>query len=247
MAFSYKHTVIINSRDVDGHGHCRASALMGHLQEAATQASEIGGFGREALIQSHNAFWMLTRVWFRLERPLKWGEELTIHTWHRGGRGAVSHRDYDLYVNGAPVGEGIAAWVLADMTDHHLIRLNEVDLLVGTDGGELCKKKVLTKVRHPVQLTDVEVRPMRYSDTDINNHVNNTRYADFACDALRMDQMPAGQFLSAMQIGYLAECRPGDQLTVQVGDLEDCRYVRGVDPDGVGRFEATVAFREMKS
>lgn len=51
---------------------------------------------------------------------------------------------------------------------------------------------------------------MHYSDTDVNGHVNNTRYADFACDAVELDRLPENQFLTEMQIGYLAECRRGD-------------------------------------
>ena len=83
------------------------------MQEAATQAAEHGGFGREVLLEQHNGFWMMTRVWVRLDRPLHWGEELTVHTWHRGGKSAVSYRDYDLYVGEEHVGEGVSAWVLA--------------------------------------------------------------------------------------------------------------------------------------
>ena len=44
---------------------------------------------------------------------------------------------------------------------------------------------------------------MRYSDTDINGHVNNTRYADFVCDALELENLSQDRFLSQMQIGYL--------------------------------------------
>ena len=36
MALYYEHQIHIDSRDVDGNGHCRPSALLGHLQEAAT-------------------------------------------------------------------------------------------------------------------------------------------------------------------------------------------------------------------
>ena len=58
---------------------------------------------------------------------------------------------------------------------------------------------------------------MGYSDTDINGHVNNTRYADFVCDALRLEGLPRSRFLSELQIGYTAESRAGDVLTLEVG------------------------------
>lgn len=242
MAQSYKHTVLIDSRDTDGVGRCKASALLGHLQEAATQAAEHGGFGREVLLEQHNGFWMMTRVWVRLDRPLHWGEELTVHTWHRGGKSAVSYRDYDLYVGEEHVGEGVSAWVLAHMETHKLIRLSNVSVMSETDGGELCKNITLSKLRCPEPLTQVDQRPMRYSDTDINGHVNNTRYADFACDALEEEMLRKEQFLREFQIGYLAECRPGEVLTMETGAMEAGHYVCGLDGEGKPRFEAQLIF-----
>ena len=247
MAQSYRHTALIDSRDVDGHGCCRASALMGHMQEAATQAAEHGGFGRDILMERHHGFWMLTRMWYRLERPLKWGESLTIHTWHRGAKGVVSYRDYDLYVGEERVGEGVSAWVLASMDDHKLMRLNGVSEMAETHGGELCKEKTLSKLKAPGNVASVDRRLTRYSDTDINGHVNNTRYADFACDALRMDKLTDGEFLSEMQIGYLAECEAGEELEIVSGRGEDGPiYVCGNDADGKTRFEASVRFSQKK-
>ena len=245
MAYTYRHELIIDSRDVDGNGHCKASAFLGHLQEAATQAAERSCFGRDKLLERYNGFWMMTRQWYRLDCPLHWGDEVTIHTWHRGGKGAVSYRDYDIYLRGSLIGEGVAAWVLADMDSHRLIRLDRVEEMAETHGGDHCKTITLAKLRCPQELETREQRLMRYSDTDINGHVNNTRYADFACDALELDKMGEGQFLSSMQIGYLAECLPGDRLTIQTGELDTGRYVRGLDEEGKGRFEAALFFGKV--
>ena len=247
MAQSYKHTTLIDSRDVDLRGQCRASALMGHMQEAATQAAETGGFGRDVLMERHHGFWMLTRMWYRLERPLKWGEELTIHTWHRGAKGVVSYRDYDLYVGDELVGEGVSAWVLANADSHKLMRLNSVTEMAETHGGLLCKEKNLSKLKSPEGVKELEKRIMRYSDTDINGHVNNTRYADFACDALRMDKLSGDYYLAEMQIGYLAECRAGEVLDILSGESEDGRtYICGNDKEGKNRFEAMMLFRKAE-
>ena len=85
---------------------------------------------------------------------------------------------------------------------------------------------------------------MRYSDTDMNGHVNNTRYADFACDAVGMECLSQDRYLAEMQIGYLAECRPGEVLTIQTSGLGDSRFVRGVDGAGKSRFESALLFGE---
>ena len=107
--FEYERTV--DSRDVDGWGRCRPSAVLGYLQEAATLAAEDGGFGREKTLEYH-AFWMLARIWFRLDRPLRWEEKVTVRTWHRGSKTALMYRDFDLLAGGVPVGEAVSAWVL---------------------------------------------------------------------------------------------------------------------------------------
>ncbi len=245
MSSYYEHRVRLTGMDADGRGICKASALLNHLQVAAALAAEAGGFSREKLMERYGAFWMLARSWFRLERPLRWEEPITIRTWHRGGKAAMMYRDYDILVDGRLVGESVSGWVLADVNSRKLLRLSSVAELEGTDGGELCKPMTLNKLRCPARLREVERRRMRYSDTDINGHVNNIRYADFACDAIELDKLEEDQFLMSMQIGYLAECRPGEGIILETGEQDAGRYVRGLDENGKSRFESALFFGQV--
>lgn len=245
MSVWYEYRTKVDTRDVDGRSHCRPSALLGYLQEAATLAAETKGFGRDVLMGKHGAFWMLARLWCRLDRPLRWGEELTIHTWHRGGKGASMYRDFDLYVDGTHVGEAVSVWVLVRLEDRKMLRVSQIPELEGTEGGERNKDKLLSKLRMPEEMERAERRVMHYSDTDINGHVNNTRYADFACDAIRADLLPEGTFVSQMQLGYSAECRPGeviDLLTARQGEM--C-FVHGVDETGKSRFDVQLILGQV--
>ena len=244
MSSYFEYETRLSGLDVDGAGHCKASALLNHLQNAAALAAEEGGFSRERLIERYGAFWMLARSWYRLARPLAFEDLVTVRTWHRGGKGAIMYRDYDILANGQPVGESVSAWVLADINSRKLVRLSGIPELEGTGGGALCKTMTLAKLRQPGDLRDTERRPMRYSDCDLNGHVNNTRYADFACDAVGMERLPEDRFLAEMQIGYLAECRPGEVLTIQTSGLGDSRFVRGMDDAGKPRFESALYFGE---
>lgn len=245
MSTFYECDVRLSGLDVDGRGHCKASALLNHLQNTATLAAEDMGFSREVLLERYGAFWMLARSWFRLARPLHYEDKLTIRTWHRGDRGAIMYRDYDIFSGGQQVGESVSAWVLANVKDHKLLRLGAVTELAGTSGEELCKTMTLAKLHRPEGLHTAERRRMRYSDTDVNGHVNNTRYADFACDAVELERLPENRFLAEMQIGYLAECRPGEVLDIQVGGQGDSRFVQGLDEAGKSRFESALFFGEL--
>ena len=119
------------------------------------------------------------------------------------------YRDFDLLMDGKPIGEAVSVWVLANLDTHKLFRLGNVREFDDTSGGALCKEKLLPRLKVPVPLVPTQARALHYSDTDVNGHVNNVRYADFACDALEMQRLGQGQFVSSVQIGYLKECRAG--------------------------------------
>lgn len=235
----------IDSRDVDPWNHCKPSGLMGILQEAAVAAACELHASRPEMMEKYNLFWMLARMWYRLDRPLKWNETLSIRTWHRGGSGASSYRDFDLFVDGKPVGEAVSVWVLADADTHRLARMSKIEEFQGTDGGELCKNKSLSRFKLPQEMAAAEHRAMHYSDTDINGHVNNVRYADFICDAIRMDQLGQDFYVSALQVDYLAEGMAGETITLFTGEQDGLRYVRGADAAGKSRFEGAVTLTPL--
>ena len=240
MSVWYEYKTKIDTRDVDGRSRCRPSALLGYLQEAATLAAENRNFGRQVLLQEYGAFWMLARLWYRLERPLHWGEELTIHTWHRGGKSVSMYRDFDLYVDGTYVGQAVSVWVLVCLEDRKMLRLSEIPELEGTSGGERNKDIQLYKLRLPERMEPTERRLMHYSDTDINGHVNNTRYADFACDAIRADLLAPDVFVAGMQLGYNAECKPGEVIDLLCAQEDKTCFVHGIDETGKSRFDVQI-------
>jgi len=240
MNVYYEQSYHINTRDADPFGQCRPSSLLGYLQEAATGAAEERHFSREELLRHYNVFWMLARFWYRLERPIYWDQKLMVRTWHRGNQGVTMYRDYDLTVDGTCVGEAVSAWVLVDVDTRKLFRLSNVPILQNSSGGSLCKDKTLQKLRIPSNLPLAEARLLHYSDTDINGHVNNSRYADFACDAVELAQKWKGKFVSSLQLGYLAECRAGEVLSIHAGQKDDHWYIHGLDSNSAPRFDGAM-------
>lgn len=243
----YEKSYLVDSRDIDPWYHCRPSGLMGVLQEAAVEAACALHVSRDETLAKYNCFWMLARMWYRLDRPLSWGDQLTIRTWHRGARGASTYRDFDLYVKEEPVGEAVSAWVLADADTHRIFRMSKVEEFQGTDGGALCKDKTLSGFRLPERMTHAESRVLHYSDTDVNGHVNNVRYVDFICDALHMEDLGPERYVSSLQVGYLAECRAGETLELYTGQADGLWYVHGADAGGKSRFEGAVKMSQTPS
>ncbi len=217
---------------------CRPSGVLSILQEAATQAACRFHASGPEMLEKYNALWMVTRMWYRLDRPLMWNEQVTVRTWHRGDKGAAIYRDFDLLVNGKPVGEAVSTWVLVDDTSRRLLRPSAVKELAHTDGGELCKDKKLTGLRLPEGMELVEERRFHYSDIDCNGHVNNVRYADVAADAARLEERLDKQFVSSLQIGYIRECMAGERIRVLTAETGEGLFILGAGREGDTRFDA---------
>ena len=129
----HEATFQVGARDTDLFGQCRPSAMMDFLQEAATGAAVALHVSREEMLRSHGVFWMLARIWYRLDAPVYWNERLTVQTWHRGGsHGASMYRDFDLFRDGVRIGEGVSLWVLADAETRKLRRVSDLPEFAGT-------------------------------------------------------------------------------------------------------------------
>ncbi len=241
LAYYFESEYLIDSRSVDHMGHCRPSAMLGFLQETATRAcTELHISGPEMRGKYHG-FWMVARIRYELTRPLAWNERINIRTWHRPTKGAAVHRDFSMTdAGGQAVGQATSTWVLADVETYKLIRLSQITEMEGKDGGTLCGTELLGKLRLPDEMQRGEERLLRYSETDINGHVNNTHYADYVCDALHFENLRQGQYISAVQLGYQAQCHCGETLTLYTAQCGNEYYVRGDGREGTPRFDASL-------
>jgi len=236
MSRYYEKDFIVDSRAIDMFKQCRPSALLGCLQEAATLASlDLGASGPQVLAK-YNCLWMISRNWVEMDGPLRWNDPFSVRTWHRGAAGVSTYRDFDIFRDGKPIGQGVSVWVLVDADTHKLFRMKGLEEFQGTDGGELCKSLKLRGLKLPDAFDERETRTMRYSETDINGHINNVHYADFACDALHMERRDPDKFVRSFQIDYVGECRAGESITIGTAVRDGQWLARGAGPDGDERF-----------
>ena len=245
MGTFYEGQFRVDSRDVDLFNQCRPSAVLGILQEAATQAALALGASGPEIRAKYNCLWMVTRSWVELDAPLRWNDLVDVKTWHRGGTGASTYRDFDLSRDGKPIGQGTTIWVMVDADSRKLFRIKDLAEFQGTGGGELCKGVKLHRIPMPEEFDNRTRRELRYSDTDINGHVNNIHYADFACDSLRLEELGRGKFVRSLQIGYVNECRAGETIWVDTAARGDELLARGAGEDGVERFEFSLTLADL--
>ena len=237
-----KKTYALTASDIDCHGFLRPSSLLGYLQDMATEHAIILGLDGPRMAREFHVVWLMARLHLALDRPIPFPGELTIQTYHRGvTKSAAVYRDFDIFLGEEQVGEATISWVLADLRDRKIVKPSSIPILLDSPRPAVVKDRIPEKIKMPEEMAEAMVRPVYYSDTDINGHMNNTKYADIACDVIRYD-LCKGQFLREVQINYLQECFPGDEILVLRSRADGVDYVRGTDAAGVVRFEVSMRF-----
>lgn len=239
MANTMTKIYTVGAGEIDPHNMCRPSALLEFMQDVATEHAIEIKFDRDALMEQYGAFWMMVRLWYSLSRPIMGFEELAIKSWPRPVGGAIILRDFDIFAGDEHVGEAVTAWVLAEYETRKLLRPLSIKALTDFDYTDDYKSYVPAKLRMPKQMERLPGRTVHYSDIDINGHMNNTRYADVACDALGFETMK-GKFISEMQIGYMKECFAGDEISLSKGVENGRYYIEGRGDDEKARFDVAM-------
>ncbi|MCL2002787.1 MAG: thioesterase [Oscillospiraceae bacterium] len=235
MGYVFKHTHTIPDNDSDLFGVCRPGALQSIMQEAGNMHSAQIGYARDDL--GDGIVWVLVKAFLRLNRPVTRKEEITVSTWHRGNLGAQFYRDYDVHAGDEHVGEAVTSWVMFDLNRQRPVRPGAAaaEELFYTPPNP--KTLVIGKPQRPETVLDAGTRPIRYSDLDMNGHVNNIKYMDILCDTLRLEER-AGVFLKSAEIHYVGQTLPGQMLALETGTLPGGRlYVSGA-VSGKRTFEA---------
>ena len=236
---SYTASFHISSTDTDAAYELRPSALFVYLQRAITDHSQQIGTSRDDVLSKYNCYWMVLRIWVKLKRPIIWGETLTVNVTVRHPQGTRIYRDCDLLVGQEQVGEATTVWVLANRKTKRPINLEHLPEFPETD-APTAKKIHLSRIVFPEHMELHDCRKLYYSDTDINGHINNTRYVDLASDAAELNLRPQGVFMQEILISYVNECFAGEEISLYRGKTQGQLYIHGVGPENTDRFDCTI-------
>lgn len=206
----------IPSYAVGADNRLRLSALLQFQEQAGEQ--QLGEHGLPyAVLKEKGVAFLVTRLQSLVTRLPQMNEQVTLKTWHRDVKGVQFFRCYSwVDQTGAPLIDSVTAFALVDVNTHRLLRpdaLKELPFLNEPAAVNACpdpKKEI------PPALTEIAAMRPRWSELDLNGHVNNTRYADFLCD-----NIPSGMAhkrITAFSIRYEKEILPDDRLVLKAAE-----------------------------
>jgi medium-chain acyl-[acyl-carrier-protein] hydrolase len=187
----------------------RLLALLDEMMETAGRHAEILGVGVREL-HGKGLTWVLARLHVRIEQMPEAGETVHIATWPSGRHRLFAVRDFQLTdSSGAGILKATSAWALMNMETRRPARLDP-HLTVFSGHPE----RMIADDFPPLPSVDRAVSRATYraaaSDIDINDHVNNTVYLDWALRAV--PAVTGRQKPLSLEAAFLGEARLGDEI-----------------------------------
>lgn len=224
----------IHTYETDPNGRATFAAIFRFLQDAAAAHAQRIGYGLDDM-KENATLWVLSRFLYRARRTPRWQEVLRIGTWPSGTESVFALRDWTVNdERGGEVGIATSCWVVIDIEKRSPIRIERVaermDMITDRHLFDRSAAKVpafeLGEPRYRVRAS--------FSDMDLNNHVNATRYVEWMFEALPEGVRESGGELVEIEVNFNGESRAGDELaifTVENSSKSTLPTDRGDNPD----------------
>jgi len=230
------------NQDVDMNKRLRLTSFLHKTQEAAEAHAVLYRCGHNHLIEN-NIAWVLSRMQVKIVRMPNWHEPVRLHTWHKRVERIFSLRDFILYdAKEQPIVRATSAWLLMDMHTRRMLRVEHVlPHLSGVNIPDDAITAVPDKITPPETPLLHHIHTVRFSDIDLNNHVTNTKYVEWALDCLPLELLK-NQTITSFQINFNLEALYNDPVELLYGISDGhTHYVEG-RRDGRNLFQCVCGF-----
>jgi acyl-ACP thioesterase len=202
---------VVRSSEIDYRGQATLPALVAYMQEAAWDNTATLSISMYDLLE-RGLTWVLQRMRIDIFRYPKHTESITVETWASGREKVFLHRDFRIYGAGRELlGQATSVWLVMDVVKRQMTSVPDfitaVEIAPGQEPLPFAKGKLpaLGEVVYQQQM------PVRWHDIDLNRHVNNTRYLQWALEALPIE-IPDQHTLQQVDIIFRAESTLGDTV-----------------------------------
>ena len=216
-AGTWTETFHVRAYEVDPRGRVAIQTLCNYFQEAAGNHAETYGVSVADLLDQ-GLTWVLARLHVQMDRYPRMGSTIRIETWPSGIEGLLATRDFRFFEvqndTVEEIGRGTSGWIVIDAAGKRPVRVPAVITEIQLPDLPPTIPNAFSKFDVP-DYADHQCRyGVRYSDLDINQHVNNVRYAEWAVGSVPDDILHTHQ-IHRLELQFKAETTFGDAVVAR--------------------------------
>ncbi|HOG71336.1 MAG: hypothetical protein KBB29_09120 [Bacteroidales bacterium] len=206
-------SMVVQSYEVDFNQRFSITSIFNHLQEIAWEHADKLSYGYNHL-REKGWFWALSRVEVEFYRFPVWQEAVTLVTWPRGADGIFALRDFEFYdSNGNKLIAATSSWLVVGVENRRPVRIAEWYLESDFASRSALNRNAAKIPESIVQPAFTEQFEVRAGDIDMNLHVNNVRYIDWAYNTFTISSLRK-YFPKKISVNYNSEAKEGDSILI---------------------------------
>jgi acyl-ACP thioesterase len=219
-AGTWTEEVRISSYHVTPGGTASVLALADYFQEAAGRHADALGVSMQDLLAANRA-WVLAHFRLEIDRLPDWNEEITIETWPSGLERLFATREVVFRdEEGAALAEGTSAWLVIDTERRRPVRPPSALYDIEAPDRPAPLDTDLDDLPTPDRIDCERAFTVRYHDLDLNRHVNNVRYLEWALETLPRSVLDERR-CAGLALQFEAEATLGDPIRASAQILEN--------------------------
>ena len=224
----HEQDFIITSCFIDCKSQLSSQCMLLLMQEVALGHVDKHDIGWDYLRQ-FNQSWVLIRMHVKIIRMPQWKETITLKTWGKLSEGLTNFRDYEMIdKNGNVIVAATSTWVILDFTTGRPQKAQHLPTHLYINEYKNAIVENAPKIKHlSFPENEREYKPVLYSDIDVNQHVNNSKYLQFAIDALPFDYVQK-HTLKEFYLNFTRQAKLSDAYSVQYEKIEEGNFIANI-------------------
>ena len=213
-----KKTIEIN--EVDDMGEYFFHHLLNLFSQIATVNAMKIGVWNQAMMSQYG--WVVAKQYLHLDEPIRYQDEIELSTTISKGSFVSFPRYYYIKKNQKVIGTCSSVWTLLDIQKRRMVSPQKIGIIF----PEVSKEPLLDlppMIQKNLEMTYIKDREVLYSDVDINQHMNNTCYIQWALDLIDFDKHHQC-YIRDINIQYRKDIRPREMVKLFMGE-DDHRYL----------------------
>ncbi|HZL09500.1 MAG TPA: acyl-ACP thioesterase domain-containing protein [Prolixibacteraceae bacterium] len=219
----YQEQLTIKSYHTNQYGQASITSLFNILIEAAWAHAQVMDWGYDSL-KSNNLFWVLSRMYFQVEKYPAWQDKISLNTWSAGTDGVYAYREYIVEnEKGEVLLRASSAWLILDMETHKIFRLSEFrSTFPKRIDANACRAPKRVKPDLHAEVTNFY--PVLFSDLDINQHFNSVKYVERVLDDYGIEFLNSYE-PAELEVNYLKEGQSDARIAVTRKQISEHEYL----------------------
>ncbi len=238
----FSKKILVESTHVDPFLDLKLSSLFLYLQDVATEHAEKIGIGKSDMSKLH-LYWVITRYAVTIHKLPKYCDTVVVKTYGGHNMKFIYPRYFQVESeSGEVLVTASSTWMLIDDRTHRVSMNSYENVVVPFDHIDGEEPQPI-KVNPSADASLFEERVVRYSDIDLNGHLNNTKYIEYILDTHNFEFYKKNK-ITHIEINYEREVLDGDVVRIYK-DENNPEYIRG-EANGVTSFETLLTFKERE-